>query len=425
MLNAKKVAYLLISYNYAPELTGIGKYNAEMCEYLASIGHDVKVLTAYPYYPNWQVFKGYTNKWYKKELLHGVEVVRCPFYIPANPNGLKRILQDFSFYISSLLVVLWQVISFKHYDIVIIPSPSFMCGFHGLLLKLFRPSTKFVYHIQDLQIDAAIDLNIINQGWLQRLLVSIERFILNNATIVSTISTGMQQKVLDKKTKLTNVVLFPNWVDNSRIFITQTDLAVISSLGIPLNKKVFFYSGAIGEKQGLEIILQVAPNVAKQCDDVVFVISGSGPYREKLKQEVAENVIENILFIDLQPITVFNQLLNYAYCHLVVQKESAGDLLLPSKLTNILAVGGLSIVTAVKGTSLYDVIDTYKMGVLIQPENVLVFEQAIVELAKNNDTLKASISENASRYASTYLNKANVIDQFMETVAPSIPRRGN
>jgi colanic acid biosynthesis glycosyl transferase WcaI len=282
-----------------------------------------------------------------------------------------------------------------------------------------------VYHIQDLQIDAAIDLQIIKQGLLQRLLVSIERFILNNATIVSTISTGMQQKVLAKKTKLTNVVLFPNWVDNSRIFITQTNLAVISGLGIPLHKKVFFYSGAIGEKQGLEIILQVAPNVVKQCEDVVFVISGSGPYREKLKQEAVDKGVNSIIFIDLQPIPVFNQLLNYTYCHLVVQKESAGDLLLPSKLTNILAVGGLSIVTAVKGTSLYDVIDRYKMGVLIQPENVLVFEQAIIELAKNNDTLKASISENARQYASTYLNKANVIDNFMEKVAPSIPQRGN
>lgn len=416
---------LLISYNYAPELTGIGKYNAEMCEYLASIGHQVKVLTAYPYYPNWQVFEGYTNIWYTKAVLNGVEVVRCPFYIPYDPTGLKRILQDFSFYISTLLVVLWQIISFKHYDIVITPSPSFMCGFHGLLLKLFRPSTKFVYHIQDLQIDAAIDLQIIKQGWMQRLLVSIERFILNNATIVSTISTGMQQKVLDKKTKLTNVLLFPNWVDNSRIFITEPDLTIISGLGIPLNKKVFFYSGAIGEKQGLEIILAVAANINKQCPDVVFVISGSGPYRERLKQEVVDKLITNILFIDLQPIPVFNQLLNYAYCHLVIQKESAGDLLLPSKLTNILAVGGLSIVTAIKGTSLYDVIYTYKMGVLIQPENAFIFGEAIIELAKYNDTLKISISGNASKYASTYLNKANVINHFIEAVAPSIPQRGN
>jgi len=408
---------LLISYNYAPELTGIGKYNAELCEYLASVGHEVKAVTAYPYYPNWQVFEGYKNSWYKKEVLNGVKLIRCPFYIPANPTGLKRILQDFSFYISTLFVVLWQIVSFKTYDIVITPSPSFMCGFHGLLLQLFKPSTKFVYHIQDLQIDAAIDLNIIKQGWLQKLLIGIERFILNHASVVSTISIGMQQKILAKKTNVANVLLFPNWVDSSRIFITQPETATIVALGIPLDKKVFFYSGAIGEKQGLEIILEIAPSIAQRLPDVVFVISGTGPYREKLKQEVIEKTITNIVFIDLQPIPVFNQLLNYAYCHLVVQKESAGDLLLPSKLTNILAVGGLSIVTAVKGTTLYDVIDAHKMGVLIPPENAMAFEDAIVTCGNGSDGTTKEISNNAAAYAAQYLDKARIIDAFLEDVA--------
>ncbi|MDI9363502.1 MAG: WcaI family glycosyltransferase [Flavobacterium sp.] len=413
MINKK---ILLISYNYAPELTGIGKYNAEMCEYLASIGHHVKAITAYPYYPNWQVFDGYKNNCYQKEVLNGVKLVRCPLYIPSKPTGPKRILQDFSFYISTLFVVMWQIITFKQYDIVITPSPSFMCGFHGLLLKLFRPSTQFVYHIQDLQIDAAIDLNIIKQAWLQKLLIGIERFILNHASIVATISTGMQQKILAKQTNITNVLLFPNWVDNARIFITQPSTAAIAALGIPLNKKVFFYSGAIGEKQGLEIILAVAPTIAQKCVDVVFVISGSGPYKEKLKQEVLDKYITNVLFIDLQPIPIFNQLLNYAYCHLVIQKESTGDLLLPSKLTNILAVGGLSIVTAVKGTTLYDVINTYQMGILITPETVLAFEQAIVNTANFNNLQKSKISENASQYAKNYLNKANVLNSFINQI---------
>ena len=269
---------LLISYNYSPELTGIGKYNAEFCEYLANKdGNIVTVITAYPYYPNWKLFDGYSNIGYKKELINGVKVIRCPFYIPANPTGAKRILQDFSFYISTLLVVLWQIVRCNRYDIVVTPSPSFMCGFHGLLLKLFKPSTKFVYHIQDLQIDAAIDLNIIKQGWLQKILIGIERFILNGASVVSTISVGMQQKILAKRTLVKHVVLFPNWVDNSKIFITKPDVSIIAALGIPLNKTIFFYSGAIGEKQGLEIILAVAPSIALNNQDILFVISGSGP----------------------------------------------------------------------------------------------------------------------------------------------------
>ncbi|MFC4233190.1 WcaI family glycosyltransferase [Parasediminibacterium paludis] len=414
-MTAKKI--LLISYNYAPELTGIGKYNAELCEYLASVGHQVTVITAYPYYPNWQVLEGYQNRWYQKECLNEVELIRCPFYIPKHPTGLKRILQDSSFYISSLVVVLWQIICDKRYDIVITPSPSFLCGFHGLFLTSWRRLTKFVYHIQDLQIDAAIDLQMIKQAWLQQILIGIERYILNHATRVSTISTGMQQKILAKKTKLTDVLLFPNWVDNTRIFKTLVDTSIIAGLGIPLDKKLFFYSGAIGEKQGLEMILNIAPSMAHRSPEVVFVISGTGPYREKLQQAVIDAAIPNILFIDLQPIPIFNQLLNHAYGHLVIQKESAGDLLLPSKLTNILAVGGLSIVTAVKGTTLYDVIDAHQMGILVPPENAAAFEAAIVACANGSDGMAESLSKNAAAYAAQYLDKARIIDGFMAQIA--------
>ena len=42
---------LVYGINYSPELTGIGKYTGEMVEWMASQGHDVRVITAPPYYP--------------------------------------------------------------------------------------------------------------------------------------------------------------------------------------------------------------------------------------------------------------------------------------------------------------------------------------------------------------------------------------
>ncbi len=46
---------LVYGINYWPELTGIGKYTGEMVEWLAAQGHEVRVITAPPYYPQWQV----------------------------------------------------------------------------------------------------------------------------------------------------------------------------------------------------------------------------------------------------------------------------------------------------------------------------------------------------------------------------------
>ncbi len=51
---------LVYGINYSPELTGIGKYTGEMVEWLAAQGHEVRVITAPPYYPQWQVGENYS-----------------------------------------------------------------------------------------------------------------------------------------------------------------------------------------------------------------------------------------------------------------------------------------------------------------------------------------------------------------------------
>jgi len=52
---------LIYGINYAPELTGIGKYSGEMAEWLTAQGHEVIVITAPPYYPQWEVLNGYSS----------------------------------------------------------------------------------------------------------------------------------------------------------------------------------------------------------------------------------------------------------------------------------------------------------------------------------------------------------------------------
>jgi len=193
---SKKV--ILISYNYYPELTGIGKYNTELCEYLVIKGYEVKVITGYPYYPNWELQKGYKNNWFKTEIYNGVEILRCPFYIPKNPTGAKRMLLDLSFYLSSLICTLLQIVKRNKYDLIIAVSPSFFNGFNGILLKLFNKKAKLIYHVQDLQIDAAIELGIIKNATLKKILVSLEKYILSKADTVSTISIGMINKLNSK-----------------------------------------------------------------------------------------------------------------------------------------------------------------------------------------------------------------------------------
>ncbi len=68
--------FLLYSLNYFPEMTGIGKYNEEMCTELVNNGNDVSVITAPPYYPQWAIEEGYSKVWYSKVFIKKVKVTR-------------------------------------------------------------------------------------------------------------------------------------------------------------------------------------------------------------------------------------------------------------------------------------------------------------------------------------------------------------
>jgi colanic acid biosynthesis glycosyl transferase WcaI len=411
---------LLISYNYHPELTGIGKYNTEFCEHIVSLGHKVTVITAYPYYPYWKLYKNYRNIFFKSEFINGVKVIRCPIYIPKNPSGIKRILLDFSYYFSSLFVVLYYIVTFKNIDYVISPSPSFLSGLHGILLKSFNPKRKIAYHVQDLQIDAALELGLLSKNnWIKNQLLSIEFNILKNSDYISTISEGMKLKIAEKGIPLKKILLFPNWVDSNDIFPITSDKSILSYLNLPSNKKFFLYSGSLGEKQGLEIIFEIAKSVSISCPDLYFVICGSGPMKSSFVEKIKINKIVNIQLVELQPKEVFNQLLNMAFCHLVIQKNVKQDLFLPSKLANILAVGGLCIVTANPGCSLYDLIENNKMGVLVPAESAENFKIALEEMYNEvsdgfycrNSIL--SYKKNALKFAINHLQKNNVINSFL------------
>jgi len=415
-MSNKKI--LLISQNYFPEPTGIGKYNGEMIEWLAGQGYDCTVVTAYPYYPYWKVQVPYTNRWYKKEVLaYGasgtrVTVYRCPSYIPAEPTGGKRMLQDMSFWFFKSWAVLKLLLSRRKYDLIITVAPPFHLAYLGLLVRKFSGG-KLLYHIQDLQIEAAQDLGMLSGSpKLFERLYRVERDIMDKADYVSTISEGMIEKVRAKTSK--EVLFFPNWADTSYFFPIAGKEELKAQWGYRPDDLIFLYSGAIGEKQGLENIIYAA-GLLKHESKIKFIICGSGPYREKLMRMAGAEALTNINFLPVQEKDKFNAFLNLADFHLVLQKANAGDLVMPSKLTTILAVGGASIVTSSPGTSLYNVVSKYNLGYIIEPDNYRLLADEILQIRSD----KAGTEEkraNARKYALEYLNIDNVMSTFISTV---------
>jgi len=399
---------LICGINYAPELTGIGKYTGEMATWLAANGHTVEIITAMPYYPQWEISKNYKKKWWHKENIDGVKVYRCPLYVPKKISSAKRIIHEFSFVLSTLPIWIKKLFS-KKYDVVVSVSPPFHLGALPLLYSKLR-RTRMVTHIQDLQVDVAKELKMINNKRLLNAMFAVERFILKQSSAVSSISKGMLKRIREKGIAPSSTIMFPNWVDANVIRPLKREHSLRASYGISQTDKVVLYSGNLGEKQGLENIIQAAKSFRNdKC--VKFVIVGSGGGEMRLKEMVKEAELDNIKFFPLVSYERLPNLLAMADLHLVLQKKNASDLVMPSKLTSILASGGCPLVTAHADSTLYKVIKKHEMGLLVDPDDAVALTKGI-KYALQTDL--DGYRTNARYYAANHLSK-DVILRNWET----------
>lgn len=190
---------LINGTNYHPEKIGIGKYTSEMAEWLASQGHEVRVVTAPPYYPEWKIGRGYSAFCYKNEILNSVSIWRCSLWVPKKPSGLKRILHLASFAISCMPVMLRQ--TFWKPDVVLVIEPPLMCApIAWLTAKLC--GAKSWLHIQDFEVDAAFEMGILESPWMRRFALWCENQMMCRFDRISTISPKMLEKVIGKSCKV-------------------------------------------------------------------------------------------------------------------------------------------------------------------------------------------------------------------------------
>lgn len=402
--------FLLYSLNYTPELTGIGKYNGELAPVLAGNNIATHVLTAPPYYPEWVIKEGFHNSYSVSRDENGVTIYRCPLYVPTKVTTIKRLVHLSSFAITSAfrLFSLWRVKP----DVLFLVQPTLFCAPFALLFCKLR-GTKSILHVQDYEIDAMFGLGLGQSGFIKKMVKGIERWLMSKFDVVSSISYSMLDNARKKGVPEEKLLFFPNWADTNFVHPDVDSSALRAEWGFAEEDKIVLYSGNLGQKQGLEIVIDAAL-AFKDQPHVKFVIIGSGAYRDTLEQMALDKGISNIQFKPLQPWELVPQILVMADVHLVVQKKGVADAVLPSKLTNILAAGGHALVTAEQSTELGKISALYP-GIyqLVEPEDSAAFIQGLAILLAT-DT-KAT-NQLARHYAVENINKDKVIQRFIQNL---------
>ncbi len=364
---------LIYSINFSPELTGVGRYTGEIATYLAANGDEVSAVTTPPHYPGWAVKAPFANG-YSHHVEDGVKVWRAPLLLRREMRSIWRLLAPLTFVLSSAPVMLWRALRDRP-AVVLAIEPTLLAAPVGLLAAKLA-GARAVLHVQDLEIDAAFGVGHLSGAGLQKLAFAMERRLLSGFDHIVTISNSMRDRLVDKGVQPPRLSIVRNWVDMEKIRPMPGPNGFRAELGLGDDAFVALYSGNIGVKQALPVMLDAAERLVDQSN-LTFVIAGDGPEKNKLVERYG--ALPNVRFLPLQPEARLCELLNLADIHLLPQLANTADLVLPSKLGGILASGKPVLATVDEGSELYGFLSGY--GVLTPAGDVDAATAALRDLA--------------------------------------------
>jgi len=394
---------LILGLNYAPEPTGIAVYTSGMAEFLAKAGHQVQVIAGQPYYPGWRIMDGHSSWSYGRTRENGVDVTRVPLYIPPRPTSMRRLLHHASFALAALGPLLGRAIGMRP-DVVMAVAPSLAAAPLARFAARLCGARSWL-HIQDFEVEAASAMgHFKGDGALVGSAHRFESAVLAGFDRVSSISPAMCRRLETKGVARERIRELRNWAD--------PDVGPLTSAS-PYRRQwhietphVALYSGTLAGKQGLEIITEAA-RLLQHRTDLTFLVCGEGANRTAF--EVQARHLANLRLYDLQPRDRLADLLALASIHLLPQRAGAADLVLPSKLANMLASGRPVVATAMPGTGLAAEVEG--CGITTPPGDASAFSAAIAELL-DDPVRHAALASGARQRAEERWSRQHILSDL-------------
>ena len=390
----------VIGVNYFPEDSAIGLYTTQKAEALTARGHNVTVITGFPYYPAWEIKREYKTKPYLfEEEINGVRVLRNKQYVPKKPTFFKRIIHLISFTFGSF-INLFKVQ--KRPDLIISIVPFTTSILLGLILKI-RYRSKLWVHVQDFEFDIARQSGLNSKNsLLHKILMYVEKKLLNSADIASTISQGMKE-ILKQKSDSESFFL-PNWIGN------QKEIKFTTHRYLQTKKVKVLYSGNIGEKQDWEAFLKFCKQTSSKKYDITVV--GDGAKKNWLLDNIKS--FSHVKYFPPVPLSELSSLLRSADIHILFQKVDLMDAVMPSKVLGMMASSKPSLIIGNDSSEIKTIFNSCCPGIFFNCYS----DQVIVELEKLiQDPIKMlEMGRSANDYVVTNFSKSNVLSRFLEKI---------
>lgn len=374
---------LIYSYNYHPEPIGIAPLMTELAEGLVQQGHEVRVVTAMPNYPQRRIYDEYKGKLYMTEKKKGVAVQRNYVWIRPNPGLLDRIMLDASFVLISLVHALKGL----RPDVILLTVPPLPVAVPAAMLGWLH-RCPVILNLQDILPEAAVHTGLLTNKRMIRIFEGLEKFAYWSATKISVISDGFVDNLVGKGVPENKIVLIPNWVDINFIQPLPKEESPFRKAHQLNGKFVVLYSGNIGRTQPLTALIDAAARL-KHIPEIAVVIVGEEKALQDLELYRQKIDATNVLLLPFQPRKELPQMLAAADIGMVMQKENVISFNMPSKIQLLLASGRPIIASVPSTGTAAKAVQQSKGGIVVPPEDSEALAAAILDLYKNPDKAEA------------------------------------
>lgn len=377
----------------------------ELAEGLVKRGHQVRVVTAMPNYPQRQIYEDYRGKWYLNESKNGVQIQRSYVWIRPQPNLLDRVLLEVSFVVNSFIPALfgWRP------DVILFTSPSLPACLPAALLGWLR-DCPVVLNLQDILPEAAIHVGLIRNKFMIRAFAALEKFAYHTATKISVIADGFVENLLSKGVPASKIIQIPNWVDINFIRpLPKEDNAFRTEHQLN-GKFVALYSGNIALTQGLETVIKAAV-LCREYPDITFVIVGEPKGLQRLQQKCTELGADNVLLLPFQPREHLPEMLAAADVGLVVQKQNVVSFNMPSKIQVLLASGRAILASVPANGTAAKALRQSGGGVIVPPEDPKSLAAAVLDLYQNRAKTE-TLGYKSRKYATEHYAFDQALNQY-------------
>ncbi len=339
-------------------------------------GHDVSVITTTPHYNRDQEAEAQQPlekllPMFRRSTFHGIPVLHVA--MPRKTGSIVRRLAAWClFHVLSTVAALCM----PRPDVILCPSPPLTIGISAWVIALLRRS-RFIYNVQEMYPDIAIDLGTLRSGLLIKVARLLEHFVYRTASAVTVIAPGMRSRLIERRVSPEKVHLIGNFVETVALKPSMRDESFIDAHSLH-GKFIVNYSGNIGPAQGFATLVRVAEEL-RENTAVHFVIVGAGSFFAALRDDVRRLALSNLTIVDHQPFSRMPMIYAAADICLILQAASTAADGLPSKIYRIMACARPVIALTDPGSDLANLIEDSQCGICISPGDATSLARLLTE----------------------------------------------